>query len=173
MPSTKPGAVRSGVGDVDSDEKGSGARFNEGKTQMEYVPARVLLNFYRTYRQDDSTYALQVLLKLADFEEGEDRAAAEILGQIPSDLLWKETCAQFHFGAQKYKAWNWAKGMSWSVPIACIKRHCIALLDGEEKDPESGAHHLGAVGCNAVMLMHYVDHFKEGDDRPPRDLFND
>ena len=56
--------------------------------------------------------------------------------------------------------------MAWSVPIACIKRHALAIIDGEHNDPESGVPHLGAIGCNLVMLAHYCRHYPEMDDRP-------
>ena len=55
----------------------------------------------------------------------------------------------------------------------CIKRHAIRLLEGEDIDPESGIDHRGAIGCNIVMLTHYVEYFKEGDDRPPANLFKE
>jgi hypothetical protein len=69
-----------------------------------------------------------------------------------------------------YPRWNWAKGMEWSVPYACILRHLAAWYRGEDNDPETGISHLGHVMCNLLMLTHYQDAFPEGDDRP-KDYF--
>jgi hypothetical protein len=45
----------------------------------------------------------------------------------------------------------------------------MAIERGEENDPESGLPHVGHIACNLRMLMHYVDHYPEGDDLfPPR-----
>ena len=165
------------IGDVNSVERGSGARFNDGKIKMEYIPADIVWqhgqfkNAGRMHEPHEAS-ALDILYHLSVFEEGDDGAIVAVFNDIPEDHRWRSTCEQFDFGAKKYAAWNWAKGMKWSVPIACIKRHCMALLDGELIDPESGVSHFGAVGCNVVMLMHYVDHYREGDDRPPKEYFS-
>lgn len=84
---------------------------------------------------------------------------------VPVHLLG--SCADvFEFGANKYAAWNWAKGMKWSVPYACIMRHMAAWYRGEDIDPESGKPHLGHVMANLLMLEHYARAYKVGDDRP-------
>lgn len=74
----------------------------------------------------------------------------------------------WQYGARKYAQWNWAKGMPWSVPFACVMRHLAAFQRGEELDPESGEHHLDHVMCNVRMLRYYLTEYPEGDDRPPR-----
>lgn len=70
------------------------------------------------------------------------------------------------YGKQKYAAWNWAKGMAWSVPFACLMRHLAAWQRGEENDAESGLPHLDHAMCNLRMLKLYASKFPEGDDRP-------
>jgi hypothetical protein len=171
------------IGDVKSNERGSGARYNDGKAKLEYVPARVLLNFYAwrleaalaSNRGDEilreKSAALDALEGLARFEEGDTAGLCHALDCLGPDR-WKHAAAQFDFGAKKYAAWNWAKGMPWSVPGACIKRHAVAIFSGESLDLESGVPHLGAIGCNLVMLMHFVEHYREGDDRPPAQCFS-
>jgi len=108
------------VGDLNSDEKGSGARANGGKARYDLIPLHLL--------------------------EG--------------------TARVLEFGAEKYAAWNWAKGMQWTIPYACIIRHLAAWFRGETHDPESGQSHLDHVICNVLMLKHYEDHYREGDNRP-------
>lgn len=108
------------IGDVNSAEKGSGARFNDGKPAMELIPLCTL--------------------------EGEAR-------------VWA-------YGAKKYAAWNWAKGMPWSVPLGCLLRHLSAFQRGEDIDPESGLPHLDHIACNVRMLKLFSLNYPEGDDRP-------
>ena len=118
--------MRKSIGDVTSDERGSGARYNGGKTRYDLIPLSAL-----------------------------------------------KSCADvFAYGEKKYAAWNWAKGMNWSVPYACAVRHFEAWQRGEDIDPESGLPHIGHVMCNLIMLAHYEEHYPEGDDRPPADLFS-
>jgi len=74
------------------------------------------------------------------------------------------------YGERKYAAWNWAKGMPWSVPLACALRHISAWQRGEENDEESGLPHLAHAMCNLRMLMLYSKTYPEGDDRPPKEL---
>ena len=113
-----------GIGDINSDAKGSGARYNTGKADLSLIPLVTL----------------------------------------------EEEAKVWEYGKAKYAAWNWAKGMSWSVPYACALRHLSAWQRGEEIDPESGQSHLAHVMCNIRMLMLYSKTYKEGDDRPPKDL---
>ena len=85
--------------------------------------------------------------------------------------LMEEVVRVWEHGATKYAAWNWTKGMSWSIPYACIMRHLIAWMwRGEENDPESGCSHLAHVVCNVMMLMHYAKFYPEGDDRPLKEF---
>lgn len=108
------------IGDVNSNEKGSGARYNDQKPDLSLIPLCTL----------------------------EDEAR-----------VWMH-------GRAKYAAWNWAKGMPWSVPYACALRHLAAWHRGETLDPESGLPHLAHVMCNLRMLTLYAQTYPEGDDRP-------
>ena len=112
-----------GIGDVESNEKGSGARYNIGKPDFSLIPLSTL----------------------------EDEAR-----------VWE-------YGKRKYAAWNWAKGMDWSVPYACAMRHLSAWQSGEDIDTESGQPHLAHVACNIRMLILYSKTYPEGDDRPPKE----
>jgi hypothetical protein len=108
------------IGDVNSNARGSGARYNDGKPDFSLIPLCTL----------------------------EDEAQ-----------VWM-------YGREKYAAWNWAKGMDWSVPLASILRHLAAFQRGQDTDPESGLPHLAHAMCNLRMLTLYSRTFPEGDDRP-------
>jgi len=152
------------VGDLDSDAAGSGARKNAGKARVDLVPVR----FWRSRLQDmlheDARLALNAL---QFFQEGDDLALNNYLGNTATMFHIDSAVKVFEFGSKKYKAWNWAKGMDWSVPTACIIRHLQKIANGEPVDEESGELHMGHVLCNMYMLAWYVEQYPEGDDRPP------
>ena len=83
---------------------------------------------------------------------------------IPLTTLADESRV-WEYGTKKYAQWNWAKGMAWSVPFACLIRHMAAWQTGEENDPESGLPHLAHAACNLRMLTLYAKTYVEGDDR--------
>ena len=74
------------------------------------------------------------------------------------------------FGAQKYAARNWEKGMAWSKVIASLKRHLAEIEKGEDYDKESGRLHADHVACNAHFLSAYYRIYPQGDDRPHKHL---
>ena len=114
-----------GIGDINSDAKGTGARYISGKADLSLIPLSTL----------------------------------------------EEEARVWMYGTKKYKAFNWMKGMPWSVPLACALRHIAAWQEGEDLDQESGHHHLAHAMCNLRMLMLYSKAYKEGDDRPPKEYF--
>jgi len=69
------------------------------------------------------------------------------------------------FGATKYEARNWEKGLSWSSTIASMKRHLAAIERGEDFDLESGLKHIDHLQCNAHFLSAYYKIAPQFDDR--------
>jgi Domain of unknown function (DUF5664) len=112
------------VCDVNSKEKGSGARYNDGKPDFSLIPLATL----------------------------EDEAR-----------VWQ-------YGKVKYSAWNWTKGMKWSIPFSSLMRHMSEWQSGEEYDKESGLPHLAHAMCNLRMLTLYAKNYVDGDDRPKEEL---
>jgi hypothetical protein len=56
------------------------------------------------------------------------------------------------FGATKYAAHNWRKGISNSRLIASLLRHVFAIVRGEYIDNESGLPHIDHAGCCWMFL---------------------
>lgn len=69
------------------------------------------------------------------------------------------------FGALKYDAHNWCKGMDWSRLIGACMRHIGAFNAGEDLDPESGLSHLGHARCCLAFLIEYQKEKLGTDDR--------
>lgn len=87
------------------------------------------------------------------------------------------------FGASKYAARNWEKGMSWGRVFGALMRHLWAWWRGEAKDKETGYSHLWHAACCLMFLVAYEQRGTGIDDRhkevdPPTlteqlDLFGD
>lgn len=164
------------VGDINSDERGTGARANGGKARMDLIP------LYLTLRASGgrllqgahvvvTAHHQNVLKHVAQFELGDSFRLQQAVNLLTAADL-REAAHVFEYGANKYAAWNWAKGMPWSVPLGCIGRHWLAMLSGDKLDDESKREHWGHIVCNILMLAHYFKYYPEGDDRPPSHLFS-
>jgi len=57
------------------------------------------------------------------------------------------------FGAKKYAAENWRKGIVYSRIVGAVLRHLYKWIGGEKLDPESGFSHLWHVACNVHFLI--------------------
>lgn len=69
------------------------------------------------------------------------------------------------YGANKYAANNWMRGMAWVTVIGGIFRHLLAFCRGEEIDPKdkggSGLPHLYHAACGLMFLCHYAHSNRE------------
>jgi hypothetical protein len=74
---------------------------------------------------------------------------------LPWDAV-EEVVYVFTIGATKYLPRNWENGMSWGRIFAALMRHIADFfIRGEERDKESGAHHLAAVAFGVLVIMAY------------------
>lgn len=169
-------AAAHGIGDVNSNTKGSGARYNVGKPALELIPLRLLASALAdpaTAWLPEQLAALNALDDLGRFQIDRSRGALIDATRKIGAHAWVDCARVFDYGRRKYAAWNWAKGMPWSVPLACAARHLErVIVYGEADDSESGLPHRGHVLCNVVMLLHYLTAYPEGDDLPPAELFH-
>ena len=69
------------------------------------------------------------------------------------------------FGAKKYEAFNWMKGMSVIEISESLKRHLDSFMEGEDNDQESGISHIGHIMCNALFLSWMMENRPDKDDR--------
>jgi hypothetical protein len=69
------------------------------------------------------------------------------------------------FGAKKYAAHNWRKGIAYSRLFDALMRHLWAWWMGEEIDPESGESHLDHAACCLMFLRELSQTRPELDDR--------
>ena len=164
-----------GIGDVNSTAKGSGARYNIGKPAVELLPisdVAKLLEEAKGFCMQSGFDAVPALKCLGDFQNtgNVDHVYRAMIALGPQRDTLVECAQVFEYGKKKYAAWNWAKGMQWSVALACAVRHLLAMHDGELIDPieksGSGLPHRGHVMCNLFMLSTYTKNYKECNDLP-------
>ncbi len=90
-------------------------------------------------------------------------------GKPPMSLIPREAleleAEVFGYGEEKYGAWNWTKGLSYSRLLSAAMRHLTAFADGEDNDLESGLSHLGHLRCCTAMLIGMTKLRPELDDR--------
>jgi hypothetical protein len=77
-----------------------------------------------------------------------------LVALIPGSALLEEAKV-WTFGAKKYGNWNWANGLVYSRLVSAMLRHTIAIMMGEDKDPESGLLHAAHIRCTAGMLIEF------------------
>lgn len=92
--------------------------------------------------------------------------AKDPLHLIPPEALIRESYA-FKQGAAKYGAYNWrGNSVAASVYYAAALRHLFQWWEGQDIDPESGAHHLGHARACLAILLDAAKWDKLVDDRP-------
>lgn len=95
------------------------------------------------------------------YTTAESGAAREKMNALPYDLVpFQEITDAYtrvaEFGAKKYAAWNWSKGIA-RVQLCCsLLRHTFAYIRGQDRDPESGLVHTDHILWNAAALSHNV-----------------
>ena len=57
------------------------------------------------------------------------------------------------FGAKKYEAHNWRRGISKSRLLGAALRHLFAYMGGQDNDPESGLSHVAHAMCCCMFLL--------------------
>lgn len=82
-----------------------------------------------------------------------------------SPIALEGTAQILTFGAKKYAANNWRKGMDWNRCISSAMRHLNQFQKGEDYDPESGLPHLDHLACNIMFLQEYFRTHKHLDNR--------
>lgn len=76
------------------------------------------------------------------------------------------------FGAEKYAAFNWMKGLSIVEICESLKRHLDAFMEAEDNDKESGISHIGHIQCNALFLAWMMENRPDMDDRFKENINN-
>jgi hypothetical protein len=83
---------------------------------------------------------------------------------VPPDVVFA-LGSVLTFGAQKYAANNWCKGMDWSRAYGALQRHLQAWWACRDLDAETGMSHLWHALCELAFLVTYEMRGVGRDDR--------
>ena len=73
---------------------------------------------------------------------------------MPWDAL-SQVVRVLTFGAERYGRDNWTLGMDHTRFSDAAIRHIIAWQQGQDRDEESGIHHLAHAACGLLFLVAY------------------
>lgn len=111
------------------------------------------------YLSNDSTDFIDGPPGGAKYDTGKPRM--DLLDPIAMDLL----AQAMTYGASKYDAHNWRKGIQVSRLTAALLRHLFSFMRGQDLDDESGLPHLAHVGACWMMLTNMWSTRRDLDDR--------
>ena len=83
---------------------------------------------------------------------------------IPVEAILGEADV-FSFGATKYGKHNFRLGMDHTRVLDAAMRHILAIINGEDIDPESGRPHWAHARCCLAMYAYYQVNQIGTDDR--------
>lgn len=130
----------------------SGIKHDAGKLDLTLIPwgslwftkqSALILPLYLWYRH--GLEASTVFENMRGAYEGRGR-----------DLI-VDAAAAMNYGARKYEAWNWEKGISRKRLYAAACRHYHAIERGEETDPESGLSHYEHFAFYPLAIFAAID----------------
>lgn len=114
------------------------------------------------------------LRKLAEYEAQEKKQGTKAdSGKPPVSLTPVEAilgeAEVFAFGAKKYGRHNFRLGFEHTRALDAALRHILAILNGEDLDPESGLPHWAHARCSLAMYAYMVTNNVGQDDRYKRE----
>jgi len=87
--------------------------------------------------------------------------------QLIPPALNRETAIALSLGASKYGPWNWRQNrVEMMTYLGAIRRHIDCIINGEDIDPESGAHHLGHIAAGCGIMLDAREQGMLDDNRP-------
>ncbi|MEI6084000.1 MAG: dATP/dGTP diphosphohydrolase domain-containing protein [Verrucomicrobiota bacterium] len=95
---------------------------------------------------------------------GQKGVKPERFDLIPTTPL-EELARVYGYGATKYAEDNWRKGYAWNLNFGAMLRHAWAFWRGEDRDAESGCHHLAHVAWHCLTLMWFQTNGRGTDTR--------
>ena len=105
-------------------------------------------------------------IRIIDPETGGEKGQKDVrLHALPWESL-QELGRVFAFGESKYNDYNFRKGYKWSLSFDALLRHTLAFWNREDRDSESGLHHLGHAAWHCLILLFFSITKRGNDDRP-------
>lgn len=122
--------------------------------------------------EDKTESGTQFVIDYAELDESEGGAKFDD-DKPPLELLDRYALEQIalvlKYGAEKYDANNWRKGLKLSRLTGAAMRHIIAYNDGETLDEETNLSHLAHAGCMIMFALWMHVNRSDLDDRWDKD----
>ncbi len=90
-----------------------------------------------------------------------DKPPMELLDPYALEM----TAHVLRFGALKYARHNWRGGIRFTRLLGAVLRHSLAILMGQDTDPESKLPHAAHLMCCAMFLCWMMKFRPDMDDR--------
>ena len=96
-------------------------------------------------------------------EAGKTKAQLQLIPPVFNTQVAKALAC----GAAKYGPWNWREHkVEIMTYLGAMKRHIDQVVEREDFDPESNAHHLGHVAAGCAIVLDAMEHGTLVDNRP-------
>lgn len=96
-------------------------------------------------------------------EAGKTKAQLQLIPPVFNAQVAKALAC----GAAKYGPWNWREHkVEMMTYLGAMKRHIDQVIEREDIDPESQAHHLGHVAAGCAIVLDAMRHGTLIDNRP-------
>lgn len=105
----------------------------------------------RWWSMPEETSEVRVVNEKTGGEKGQKLDRYDLL---PFDMLFEDALL-YGAGARKYADRNWEKGYAYGLSVRAVMSHLVAWVLGEDRDPETGAHHMAAVRFHAAALYRF------------------
>ena len=142
-------------------------KLDKGKRQYSLIIPQVMeIMLLKRDKNSNGYWIRQAVLELSNAAHKNNpddilmycRGAIEGLRlHIGSEKILDELTMAMEYGIAKYGRNNWKKGMEWSRLLDAGMRHGIAILRGENIDPDSGNTHLAHMLGSIHMLIGNIE----------------
>lgn len=87
---------------------------------------------------------------------------------VPAEMI-EALARPLTYGAKKYDAFNWEKGIPYLTSYAAAMRHLLSWRKGVDIDDESGLRHIEQAMLNLGMIVTQTERKRDDlDDRPKK-----
>ena len=105
-------------------------------------------------------------IRVVDPQSGGMKGQKDVrLHAVPWESL-AELGRVYAFGETKYDDYNFRKGYAWSLSYDALRRHLGAFWNREDRDGESGLHHMAHAVWHCITLLFFSLTKRGKDDRP-------